>query len=128
MEQTTTETTRDKMLTAGEVAKRFNVDPKTVTRWAHQYDAETGKPRLPSIKTPGGHHRFRESDVLRAMKDELDEDIITIAVLHPRTKEVIHEQLCMARLGQTLEFDASFVMVDTAGTHIVKMPVRVTRA
>lgn len=116
----------ERMLTVGDVAKMYNVDPKTVTRWAHQDDG-TGRPRLPSIKTPGGHHRFRESDILRAMKAELDEDIITISVLHPRTKEVIHEQLCAARLGQTLEFDASFVMVDSNGTHIVKMPVRVSR-
>jgi excisionase family DNA binding protein len=34
----------------------FRVDPKTVTRWA-----STG--RIGSIRTPGGHHRFRESEV-----------------------------------------------------------------
>jgi excisionase family DNA binding protein len=46
----------DKLLTPGEVAKLFRVDPKTVTRWAWG-----GK--LPSIQTPGGHRRFRERDV-----------------------------------------------------------------
>ena len=49
----------DKLLTPGEVAVLFRVDPKTVTRWA-----AAGK--LGSIRTPGGHRRFRESEV-RAM-------------------------------------------------------------
>ena len=47
---------RDRLMTPGEVAVLFRVDPKTVTRWA-----EAG--RLPCIKTPGGHRRFRESHV-----------------------------------------------------------------
>lgn len=47
---------RDRLLTPGEVAVLFRVDPKTVTRWA-----EAG--RLPCLKTPGGHRRFRESHV-----------------------------------------------------------------
>ncbi len=34
----------------------FRVDPKTVTRWA-----TAG--RIGSIRTPGGHRRFRESEV-----------------------------------------------------------------
>lgn len=44
------------LLTPGEVAKLFRVDPKTVTRWAR-----TGK--LASLRTPGGHRRFREEEV-----------------------------------------------------------------
>jgi excisionase family DNA binding protein len=43
-------------MTPGDVAKIFSVDPKTVTRWAV-------RGVIPSIKTPGGHRRFRESDV-----------------------------------------------------------------
>jgi excisionase family DNA binding protein len=46
----------DRLLTPGEVAAIFRCDPKTVTRWA-----VAGKIR--SIKTPGGHRRFRESEV-----------------------------------------------------------------
>ena len=46
----------DRLLTPGEVAALFAVDPKTVTRWA-----QAG--RIRSIKTPGGHRRFWESDV-----------------------------------------------------------------
>lgn len=46
----------DKLLTPGEVARLFGVDPKTVTAWAR-----SGK--IPSIKTPGGHRRYRQSDV-----------------------------------------------------------------
>jgi excisionase family DNA binding protein len=43
-------------LTPSEVAALFRVDPKTVTRWA-----KAGK--LTSIRTLGGHRRYRESEV-----------------------------------------------------------------
>lgn len=46
----------DRLLTPGEVASMFRVDPKTVTRWA-------AAGRIGSIRTPGGHRRFRESEV-----------------------------------------------------------------
>jgi excisionase family DNA binding protein len=46
----------DRLLTPGEVAALFRVDPKTVTRWA-------SAGRLGSIRTPGGHRRFREVEV-----------------------------------------------------------------
>ena len=45
-----------RLLTPGEVATLFRVDPKTVTRWA-------AAGRISSIRTPGGHRRFRESEV-----------------------------------------------------------------
>jgi excisionase family DNA binding protein len=51
----------DKMMTPGEVAELFRVDPKTVTRWA------TGG-RLASIKTPGGHRRFRTKVVMEYLR------------------------------------------------------------
>jgi excisionase family DNA binding protein len=44
------------LLTPSEVATLFRVDPKTVTRWA-----KAGK--LTSIRTLGGHRRYRESEV-----------------------------------------------------------------
>lgn len=47
---------RERLLTPGEVASLFRVDPKTVTRWA-------AAGRISSIRTPGGHRRFRESEV-----------------------------------------------------------------
>jgi excisionase family DNA binding protein len=46
----------ERLLTPAEVAALIGVDPKTVNRWA-----STG--RLPFIKTPGGHRRYRESEV-----------------------------------------------------------------
>jgi excisionase family DNA binding protein len=44
------------LLTPSEVASLFRVDPKTVTRWA-----KAGK--LTSIRTLGGHRRYREAEV-----------------------------------------------------------------
>ncbi|GIG28215.1 BldC family transcriptional regulator [Cellulomonas marina] len=48
------------LLTPSEVASMFRVDPKTVTRWA-----KAGK--LSSIRTLGGHRRYRESEVRRLL-------------------------------------------------------------
>jgi excisionase family DNA binding protein len=44
------------LLTPAEVASLFRVDPKTVARWA-----KSGK--LTSIRTLGGHRRYKESEV-----------------------------------------------------------------
>ena len=51
---------RDPLLTPGEVAALFRVDPKTVTRWA-----KAGK--LTAIRTLGGHRRYRSSEVHRLL-------------------------------------------------------------
>ena len=58
---------QEQLLTPGEVAALFRVDPKTVTRWA-----TAG--RIGSIRTPGGHRRFRESEV-RTLLAELTNDL-----------------------------------------------------
>ena len=50
------------LLTPSEVASLFRVDPKTVTRWA-----KAGK--LTSIRTLGGHRRYRESEVRNLLKN-----------------------------------------------------------
>ena len=46
----------NRLLTPAEVAAMLRVDPKTVTRWAR-----CGK--LSSIRTPGGHRRYSESEI-----------------------------------------------------------------
>lgn len=46
----------DPLLTPAEVAAKFRVDPKTVTRWS-----KAGK--LSAIRTLGGHRRYRSSEV-----------------------------------------------------------------
>lgn len=53
----------EKLLTPAEVAGLFRVDPKTVARWANSG-------RLTSIRTPGGHRRFRESQVRALLRSE----------------------------------------------------------
>jgi len=52
----------DRLLTPAEVAVMFRVDPKTVTRWALAG-------RIGSLRTPGGHRRFRESEVQNLLQD-----------------------------------------------------------
>lgn len=52
----------ERLLTPAEVAAMFRVDPKTVTRWAKQG-------RLTSIRTLGGHRRYRKAEVLRLRGD-----------------------------------------------------------
>ena len=46
----------DELLTSAQAAQMFGVAPKTVTRWA-------ASGRLGSIRTPGGHRRFRRSEI-----------------------------------------------------------------
>ena len=53
---TTHSSETEALLTPSEVATLFRVDPKTVTRWA-----KSGK--LSSIRTLGGHRRYREAEV-----------------------------------------------------------------
>ena len=46
----------ERLLTPHQVAQLFRVDPKTVARWA-------SNGWIGSIRTPGGHRRFRESEI-----------------------------------------------------------------
>ena len=58
------------LLTGGEVAKIFRVDPKTVNRW-------TKDGRLPhALQTPGGHYRYSKTAILMMLviQDEGDND------------------------------------------------------
>lgn len=48
------------LMTPAEVAAAFRVDPKTVTRWARAG-------RLTSVRTLGGHRRYRREDVERLL-------------------------------------------------------------
>jgi excisionase family DNA binding protein len=56
-------TAATRLLTPGEVAVMFRVDPRTVTRWATEG-------RLRYIRTLGGHRRFLESEVAALLSDE----------------------------------------------------------
>lgn len=51
----------DRLLTRPEVAALFRVSPKTVTRWA--IDGA-----LTTVRTPGGHRRYLESEVLARLQ------------------------------------------------------------
>jgi len=57
---------QEDLLTPSEVAALFRVDPKTVTRWA-----KAGK--LTSIRTLGGHRRYKESEV-KALLNKINTD------------------------------------------------------
>ena len=58
----------ESLLTPAEVAALYRVDPKTVTRWA-----KAG--RLTSIRTPGGHRRYRETEVRALMKSSQEDPL-----------------------------------------------------
>ena len=49
-------------LTSGEVATMFQVNPKTVTRWAR-----AGK--ISAVRTLGGHRRFRTGEIRRFLAE-----------------------------------------------------------
>jgi excisionase family DNA binding protein len=55
------------LLTPAQVAALVFVDPKTVSRWA-----QSGK--IPFVRTPGGHRRFRTSDVQAIMPRDRSRD------------------------------------------------------
>ena len=52
----------ERLLSPVEVARMFRVSPKTVTRWADAGDVN-------SLRTAGGHRRFRHSDVLEMLRN-----------------------------------------------------------
>ena len=72
---------QEKLLTPSEVATLFRVDPKTVTRWA-----KAGK--LTSIKTLGGHRRYRESEVKALLNSTLGD-----STSHSLTKQIGENRL-----------------------------------
>jgi excisionase family DNA binding protein len=53
----------ESLLTPAEVASLFRVDPKTVTRWANAG-------RLTTLRTLGGHRRYRETEVRALLRPE----------------------------------------------------------
>lgn len=55
-----------RLLTVAQVAKAFQVDPKTVTRWAKER-------KLTSLRTLGGHRRFLEAEVLMLLGENRQE-------------------------------------------------------
>lgn len=49
------------ILTPAQVAKMFGVDARTAVRWA-----KSGK--VPHLRTPGGHFRFYEDEILEVQR------------------------------------------------------------
>jgi len=66
MEDNDGERGAEALLTPAEVAEMFRVNPKTVTRWAR-----AGK--ITSLRTLGGHRRFRESEVRALLQSGVQE-------------------------------------------------------
>ncbi|GAA4626727.1 hypothetical protein GCM10023196_036140 [Actinoallomurus vinaceus] len=69
----TAQTSPEDLLKPGEVAAYLRVDPKTVSRWA-------ASGRLPSVRTPGGHRRYRRADVEAANGRSLND--LLVKALH----------------------------------------------
>ena len=58
----------NELLTPGEVAVMFRVNPKTVTRWARAG-------RISAVRTLGGHRRFRASEIRRFLEAAQDLEV-----------------------------------------------------
>lgn len=65
MDDQTDRSEEPELLTPGDVAKLFGVDPKTVTRWA-----TAGK--LDAQRTLGGHRRYRADEVFALLEKHRD--------------------------------------------------------
>ena len=70
------------LLTPGEVAVMFRVDPKTVTRWARD-----GK--LASIRTLGGHRRYPEAEVRARLAGSLQDESRRVTSASDRSHRTI---------------------------------------
>ena len=57
-----TDENTERLLTPHQVAQMFRVNPKTVTRWA-------SNGWIGSIRTPGGHRRYRETEILALLAE-----------------------------------------------------------
>lgn len=69
----------DDLMTPAEVAALFRVDPKTVTRWA-----VAGK--LQSLRTLGGHRRYRASEVYSLLAQASGERTESVAPARPASE------------------------------------------
>ncbi len=58
----------NELLTPGEVAVMFRVNPKTVTRWARAG-------RISAVRTLGGHRRFRATEIRRFLEEAQDLEV-----------------------------------------------------
>jgi excisionase family DNA binding protein len=82
------------LLTSAEVAALVFVDPKTVSRWA-----QAGK--IPCVRTPGGHRRFRTSDVQAILRRGRGEDQLHHETVSPPLNNGGVERGGMAAAGDT---------------------------
>ena len=53
----------ERLLTVQEVCQHLQIDRDTLWRWRRAG-------RITALRTPGGQLRFREADVLKALKEE----------------------------------------------------------
>lgn len=80
----------DDLLTPGEVAGLFRVDPKTASRWAKggriPDDPDTGQRGV--VRTPGGHIRFRFSVVRKILDGKIQMKYADEPVAIPASPQV----------------------------------------
>jgi len=95
--------TADELLTPGEVARLFRVDPKTVTRWE-----KDGK--LTSIRTLGGHRRYPRPQLTALFDEEptVDEVIASLESVHALAVDIgaTSDAARILRLARTLRYTA----------------------
>ena len=75
----------DKLLTVNQVAKLLNVWPETVRRWDNAG-------QLTSVRTPGGHRRYRESQVLALLGESAKSDSQIRCAIYARVANKEHAE------------------------------------
>lgn len=95
-----------RFLTTREAAERLGVTVNSIKAWVREE-------RLPALKTPGGHHRISEADLVEFQK-HLSDASRTPVVSRPRILVVDDDDALLATLRETLQDVIPDSIVQTA--------------
>lgn len=97
----------DRLITTQEAARLLSVGPSSIKRWA-----DDG--RLPTIKTPGGHRRFRASDV-ESLRRDLSPDADASSNTDEERHADLHFRLPSMSRDEIDALDIGVIQLDDVG-------------
>src|SRR5262245_63563730 len=100
------ESNQTRFLTTREAAERLGVTVNALKAWIREQ-------RLPALRTPGGHHRISEADLIEFQK-RLSETTRSAAAPRPRILVVDDDDALLAALKDTLQEVVPDSVVETA--------------